>query len=315
MNINDPEVLKTAQLIQSKPNLLDENKPPISSTTTTTTTSSALNINLSSPNNNKPKPLNITATSSTVVSSPSSFNDKNNNNNAYFSSPPSYQSDYSFYGPSTSAGYQQQQHQQQHQQYQQQQPSYSPAPAPKPAYHPAPHQAPRPNGPRAPAVRGGRGSALLNSAVTTGANLPTCSDCKQLVRGPFVSAIGKIWCPGHFVCAHPSCGISLQDVGFVEENGKLYCERDYEQYFAPVCYKCKTPVLAVRFRKIHFKINFKLFNYVCFFLKRSVHMRWKRLSIRNVSHVAIGKSISLSESILTSSKIIKIIFSIKNKYE
>lgn len=90
--------------------------------------------------------------------------------------------------------------------------------------------------------RGIRGSALLNAASTSA--VPTCAACYQLIRGPFVSAVGKIWCPHHFVCAHQSCGINLQDVGFVEENGKLYCEKDFETFFAPVCYKCNTKVVT-----------------------------------------------------------------------
>ena len=38
-------------------------------------------------------------------------------------------------------------------------------------------------------------------------------------RGPFITALGRTWCPGHFVCAQASCGRSLQEVGFVEEQG------------------------------------------------------------------------------------------------
>lgn len=67
----------------------------------------------------------------------------------------------------------------------------------------------------------------------------------KTIRGPFISAIGKIWCPHHFICAHPTCGINLESVGFVEEEGKLYCEKDFEQHFAPVCFKCKTKIMGV----------------------------------------------------------------------
>lgn len=38
-------------------------------------------------------------------------------------------------------------------------------------------------------------------------------------RGPFITALGKTWCPNHFSCAQASCGKSLQDCGFVEEQG------------------------------------------------------------------------------------------------
>lgn len=117
-----------------------------------------------------------------------------------------------------------------------------------PYHHVSPPGAPpsRPAGTqRANFVRGSKGSAILNAAAQTSA-VPTCSACAQLIRGPFVSAVGKIWCPNHFVCANPACGVSLQDIGFVEENGKLYCEKDFEAYFAPKCYKCSASILGVR---------------------------------------------------------------------
>ena len=41
-----------------------------------------------------------------------------------------------------------------------------------------------------------------------------------LCRGPFITALGKTWCPNHFVCSMDSCRQSLQDVGFVEEKSK-----------------------------------------------------------------------------------------------
>lgn len=66
-------------------------------------------------------------------------------------------------------------------------------------------------------------------------------------RGPFVSALGKSWCPDHFVCANPQCGVKLLDIGFVEEGGLLYCERDYAAYFAPYCDRCGQVIVGVRF--------------------------------------------------------------------
>lgn len=64
-------------------------------------------------------------------------------------------------------------------------------------------------------------------------------------RGPFVVAMGKTWCPDHFICANPRCGQKLIDIGFVEENGFLYCEKDYELYFAPHCAKCEAAIVGV----------------------------------------------------------------------
>lgn len=59
-------------------------------------------------------------------------------------------------------------------------------------------------------------------------------------------ALGKNWCPDHFVCANPQCGTKLEDKGFIEVDGKLYCESDYAKYFAPNCGKCHKPVVGVR---------------------------------------------------------------------
>lgn len=69
-------------------------------------------------------------------------------------------------------------------------------------------------------------------------------------RGPFVTALGNCWCPDHFVCANPQCGVKLIDIGFVEEGGHLYCERDYEKYMAPHCKKCNNAIIGVSRRPV-----------------------------------------------------------------
>ncbi|XP_031618529.1 PDZ and LIM domain protein Zasp isoform X2 [Contarinia nasturtii] len=68
---------------------------------------------------------------------------------------------------------------------------------------------------------------------------PVCSVCHiKITRGPFITALGRIWCPEHFVCVNGSCRRPLQDIGFVEEKGDLYCEYCFEQFLAPPCDKC-----------------------------------------------------------------------------
>lgn len=59
-----------------------------------------------------------------------------------------------------------------------------------------------------------------------------------MYRGPFITALGRIWCPDHFVCVNGSCRRPLQDIGFVEEKGDLYCEYCFEKFLAPPCDKC-----------------------------------------------------------------------------
>ena len=71
--------------------------------------------------------------------------------------------------------------------------------------------------------------------------IPSSTYC----RGPFVLALDKSWCPDHFVCSNPNCLAPLVDTGFVEEDGQLFCERDYQQYFAPRCHKCGQAIMGV----------------------------------------------------------------------
>lgn len=70
-----------------------------------------------------------------------------------------------------------------------------------------------------------------------------CNICdKKITRGPFITALGKIWCPEHFVCVNAKCNRPLQDIGFVEEANGLYCEFCFEQYLAPSCDKCNSKI-------------------------------------------------------------------------
>lgn len=74
--------------------------------------------------------------------------------------------------------------------------------------------------------------------------VPNCHVCNAPVRGPYVLAINKIWCPEHFVCSNATCQKPLSNTGFVEEGGKLYCKEDYERYMAPKCDKCSKPIVG-----------------------------------------------------------------------
>ncbi|XP_050419792.1 PDZ and LIM domain protein Zasp isoform X5 [Adelges cooleyi] len=88
-----------------------------------------------------------------------------------------------------------------------------------------------------------RGRGVLNPQnLTPGARVPLCGNCNLYIRGPFITALGKIWCPEHFVCANDKCRRPLQDIGFVEEDNGLYCEYCFEQYLAPVCSKCSNKI-------------------------------------------------------------------------
>ncbi|XP_067629377.1 PDZ and LIM domain protein Zasp isoform X11 [Eurosta solidaginis] len=83
-----------------------------------------------------------------------------------------------------------------------------------------------------------RGRGIINKAVAPGVRVPLCSSCNIQIRGPFITALGRIWCPEHFICVNANCRRPLQDIGFVEEKGDLYCEFCFEKYLAPSCSKC-----------------------------------------------------------------------------
>lgn len=56
-------------------------------------------------------------------------------------------------------------------------------------------------------------------------------------------ALNKSWCPNHFTCS--KCDSELVNMGFVELNGSVYCENDYENFFAPKCAKCRQAIIGV----------------------------------------------------------------------
>ncbi|KAF1759481.1 hypothetical protein GCK72_015948 [Caenorhabditis remanei] len=94
-----------------------------------------------------------------------------------------------------------------------------------------------------------RGTGHLTTTTTTtqqqnGGRIPYCEACKNQIRGAFVLATGKSWCPEHFVCANSSCRRRLLECGFVEEDGQKFCESCFEQHIAPRCAKCSKPIIS-----------------------------------------------------------------------
>lgn len=70
-----------------------------------------------------------------------------------------------------------------------------------------------------------------------------------MFRGPFLVAMGRAWHPEEFNCTH--CRTSLAEVGFVEEQGGVYCEHCYEEFLAPTCGRCQLKILGVRRSHTH----------------------------------------------------------------
>ncbi|XP_073541980.1 LIM domain-binding protein 3 isoform X9 [Phyllobates terribilis] len=103
-------------------------------------------------------------------------------------------------------------------------PSYPPQPASQP-----PTQAPR-------------GTIQRAERFPASSRTPLCGHCNSIIRGPFLVAMGRSWHPEEFNCAY--CKTSLADVSFVEEQKSVYCERCYEQFFAPTCARCNTKIMG-----------------------------------------------------------------------
>ncbi|XP_033004703.1 LIM domain-binding protein 3 isoform X7 [Lacerta agilis] len=111
-----------------------------------------------------------------------------------------------------------------------------PPPASAPTYQPPSI----PASSQAPAVA--RGTIQRAERFPASSRTPLCGHCNSIIRGPFLVAMGRSWHPEEFYCAY--CKASLADVGFVEEQNSVYCERCYEQFFAPTCARCHTKIMG-----------------------------------------------------------------------
>ncbi|XP_023557057.1 LIM domain-binding protein 3 isoform X3 [Octodon degus] len=87
-----------------------------------------------------------------------------------------------------------------------------------------------------------RGTVQRAERFPASSRTPLCGHCNSVIRGPFLVAMGRSWHPEEFNCAY--CKTSLADVCFVEEQNNVYCERCYEQFFAPLCAKCNTKIMG-----------------------------------------------------------------------
>lgn len=68
-------------------------------------------------------------------------------------------------------------------------------------------------------------------------------------------AMGKPWHPECFRCT--VCVKPLQPDNFKEHDGKPYCEKDYNNLFAPKCAGCKGPIVDVSRLFLLFLISIK----------------------------------------------------------
>ncbi|XP_041079390.1 PDZ and LIM domain protein 7 isoform X5 [Polyodon spathula] len=69
---------------------------------------------------------------------------------------------------------------------------------------------------------------------------PVCGQCNKIIRGRYLVALGKSWHPEEFTCCQ--CKVVLEEGGFFEERGSIYCTKCYDSRYAPNCAKCKKTI-------------------------------------------------------------------------
>ncbi|XP_069057793.1 PDZ and LIM domain protein 7 [Pleurodeles waltl] len=74
----------------------------------------------------------------------------------------------------------------------------------------------------------------------SGARTPICYQCNKIIRGRYLVALGQYYHPEEFTCSQ--CRKVLEEGGFFEENGSIFCPKCYDMRFAPNCAKCKKKI-------------------------------------------------------------------------
>ncbi|XP_071382321.1 PDZ and LIM domain protein 7 isoform X2 [Centroberyx affinis] len=69
---------------------------------------------------------------------------------------------------------------------------------------------------------------------------PLCGACNKIIRGRYLVALGRSWHPEEFTCSQ--CKVVLEEGGFFEERGSVFCTKCYDNRYAPNCAKCKKKI-------------------------------------------------------------------------
>lgn len=86
-------------------------------------------------------------------------------------------------------------------------------------------------------------SSILQAAQQApedGGRTPVCGACNKIIRGRYLVALGRSWHPEEFTCSQ--CKTVLDEGGFFEERGSVYCTKCYDNRYAPNCAKCKKKI-------------------------------------------------------------------------
>ncbi|XP_054697785.1 PDZ and LIM domain protein 7 isoform X1 [Grus americana] len=69
---------------------------------------------------------------------------------------------------------------------------------------------------------------------------PLCYKCNKVIRGRYLVALGHYYHPEEFTCCQ--CRKVLDEGGFFEEKGSIFCPKCYDTRYAPSCTKCKKKI-------------------------------------------------------------------------
>lgn len=96
--------------------------------------------------------------------------------------------------------------------------------------------------PARPTPMQNRSSILQAAAQQTedGGSTPLCGACNKIIRGRYLVALGRSWHPEEFTCSQ--CRALLDEGGFFEEQGSVYCTACHDSRYAPNCAKCKKKI-------------------------------------------------------------------------
>ncbi|XP_029021525.1 PDZ and LIM domain protein 7 isoform X2 [Betta splendens] len=86
-------------------------------------------------------------------------------------------------------------------------------------------------------------SSILQAAQQApddGGRTPVCGACNKIIRGRYLVALGHSWHPEEFTCSQ--CKAVLEEGGFFEERGSVYCTKCHDNRYAPNCAKCKKKI-------------------------------------------------------------------------
>ncbi|XP_062874488.1 PDZ and LIM domain protein 7 isoform X2 [Trichomycterus rosablanca] len=95
---------------------------------------------------------------------------------------------------------------------------------------------------------------------------PLCAACNKIIRGRYLVALGRSWHPEEFMCCQ--CRTVLDEGGFFEEKGSVYCAKCHDNRYAPNCAKCKKTITGEIMHAL--KMTYHVQCFVCAACKRPI---------------------------------------------